>query len=87
MSLTNEQKVEFYGYTPVPRDQDVLFAGHPTATGTKPKQEPFTVDDFSLPSSELVEEVNAFAKVSVTALSIRDLTQNDIRIPFTHEYS
>ena len=78
MPFTNEQKIEFYGYTPVPRDQDVLFAGHPTATGANPKQETFTVDDFLLPSSELVKEVDTFAKVSSTALFIRDLTQNDI---------
>ena len=58
--------VTFYGFTPVPRDPDVLFHGHPTANGDHPKQDLFKVGDFPLPdSSPLAREVKAFVKVSL----------------------
>ncbi|RDB17633.1 Cyanamide hydratase [Hypsizygus marmoreus] len=50
-----DHNVTFYGFTPVPRDPDVLFDGHP-------KQDVFKVDDFPLPDSPLVREVKAFVK-------------------------
>jgi len=54
--------VRFYGFTPVPRDPDVLFRAHPTASGDHPKQDLFNVDDFPFPDSPLVQEVKDFAK-------------------------
>lgn len=57
-----DPNVSFYGFTPVPRDPEVLFAGHPTASGDNPKQDPFAVTDFPLPESPLVQQVKAFVK-------------------------
>ena len=54
---------KLYGFTPVPRDPDVLFKDHPTALGPSPKQDPFTADDFPLPDTALVKEVGAFVQV------------------------
>ncbi len=54
---------KLYGFAPVPRDPEVLFKDHPTATGPNPKQDPFTVDDFPLPDTPIVREVRAFAQV------------------------
>jgi cyanamide hydratase len=60
-----EKDVMFYGFSPVPRDPDVLFAGHPTASpdNPNPKQDLLTADDFPLPDSELVRGVKEFVKV------------------------
>ncbi|TFK49760.1 cyanamide hydratase [Heliocybe sulcata] len=54
--------VTFYGFTPVPRDPEVLFKDHPTATGPSPKQDPFTIKDIPLPDSPLVREVKSFVQ-------------------------
>lgn len=55
--------VTFYGFTPVPRDPDVLFEGHPTASGKNPKQDLFKAADFPFPDSPVSREVKAFVKV------------------------
>ena len=57
--------VTFYGFTAVPRDPYVLFKDHPTASGPNPKQDLFTATDFSLPDSELVIQVQKFAKAEL----------------------
>ncbi|KAI0260956.1 hypothetical protein BC834DRAFT_1028402 [Gloeopeniophorella convolvens] len=57
--------VKFYGFTAVPRDPDVLFKDHPTASGPTPKQDHFTVADFPLPDSGLVRQVQAFVKAEL----------------------
>lgn len=57
--------VSFYGFTPVPRDPDVLFKDHPTATGDHPKQDPFTIKDFPFPDSPVVREVKAFVQTEL----------------------
>jgi len=57
-----DPNVTFYGFTPVPRDPDELFADHPTASGANPKQDLFVAGDFPLPDSPLVREVKAFVK-------------------------
>lgn len=57
-----------YGYTPVPRDPDVLFANHPTALGPNPKQDSFLVQDIPLPDTALVKEVTEFVKVRIACL-------------------
>lgn len=54
---------QLYGFAPVPRDPEVLFKDHPTATGPNPKQDLFTVEDFPLPDTPVVREVRAFALV------------------------
>lgn len=65
-----EKDVVFYGFTPVPRDPDVLFKDHPTASGENPKQDLFESKDILLPDSPLVQKVKAFVKVcSLTLLS------------------
>ncbi|KAI0331381.1 cyanamide hydratase [Cubamyces sp. BRFM 1775] len=51
-----------YGFAPVPRDPEVLFKDHPTASGPNPKQDLFMADDFPLPDTPLVREVRAFAQ-------------------------
>ena len=66
---TEDRNVTFYGFTAVPRDPEVLFKDHPTATGPSPKQDLFTVDDFPLPNSPLVREVREFVKVRVQGYS------------------
>ena len=58
-----DHNAEFFGFTAVPRDPEVLFKDHPTALGDHPKQDLFRVDDFPLPDSKVVREVNAFVKV------------------------
>jgi len=57
-----DHNVEFFGYTAVPRDPEVLFKNHSTALGDHPKQELFVVNDFPLPDSKVVREVKAFVK-------------------------
>ncbi|KAJ7735906.1 hypothetical protein B0H16DRAFT_1419705 [Mycena metata] len=57
-----DPNVAFYGWEAVPRDPDVLFKGHPTASGDHPKQDLFTVEDFPLPESPLVNQVRDFVK-------------------------
>ncbi|KAH9049263.1 hypothetical protein EDB83DRAFT_2543207 [Lactarius deliciosus] len=57
--------VAFYGFTAVPRDPDVLFKDHPTASGPNPKQDRFTAADFPLPDSELVRHVRQFVKAEL----------------------
>ncbi|KAF9074389.1 hypothetical protein BDP27DRAFT_187794 [Rhodocollybia butyracea] len=57
-----DPNVTFYGFTPVVRDPDILFANHPTANGDHPKQDLFVADDFPLPTSPLVDSVKAFVK-------------------------
>ncbi|KZV65262.1 cyanamide hydratase [Peniophora sp. CONT] len=54
--------IAFYGFTPVPRDPDVLFKDHPTASGPSPKQDHFTVAEFSPPDSAVVRAVDGFVK-------------------------
>ncbi|KAF8064299.1 hypothetical protein FPV67DRAFT_1672020 [Lyophyllum atratum] len=55
-----DHNVTFYGFTPVPRDPDVLFDGHPTASGDHPKQDDVRVTDFPLPNSAVIRAVKAF---------------------------
>lgn len=69
MSTTTDPVI-FYGFTAVPRDPEILFANHPTASGPNPKQDLFTVDDFPLPDSKVVREVKAFVKVSHSLIAI-----------------
>jgi cyanamide hydratase len=57
--------VTFYGFTPVPRDPDVLFRDHPTASGPNPKQDLFTAADFPPPSSPVADVVRAFAEAEL----------------------
>ncbi|KAF8644021.1 hypothetical protein AX16_008737 [Volvariella volvacea WC 439] len=57
-----DPSIEFYGFTPVPRDPEVLFKDHPTASGANPKQDLFEVTDFPLPDSPLVREVREFVR-------------------------
>ncbi|KAL0574037.1 hypothetical protein V5O48_007921 [Marasmius crinis-equi] len=66
-SATDTSPITFYGFTPVPRDPDVLFKDHPTADpkNPNPKQDLFTVDDFiPLPGEkkELVKSVREFVR-------------------------
>ncbi len=57
------QEWELFGFSPVPRDPEVLFKDHPTASGPNPKQDLFVADDLPLPDTPLVREVRAFAQV------------------------
>ncbi|KAH0579990.1 hypothetical protein H2248_002809 [Termitomyces sp. 'cryptogamus'] len=57
-----DPNVAFYGFTPVPRDPDVLFDSHPTANSDHPKQDDYTVTDFPLPDSKIVREVRDFVQ-------------------------
>ena len=59
----SDSNVIRYGYTPVPRDPDVLFADHPTASGPNPKQDAILAQDISFPDSQLVRDVKHFVKV------------------------
>lgn len=57
----------FYGFTAVPRDPEVLFKDHPTASGANPKQDLFEAIDFPLPNSPLARETRAFVQVTIFA--------------------
>jgi len=57
-----DNNTTFYGFTPVPRDPEVLFKDHPTASGDHPEQDPFEVKDFPLLDSKVVQEVRDFVK-------------------------
>ncbi|KAL1700296.1 hypothetical protein EV121DRAFT_273179 [Schizophyllum commune] len=59
---TPSDPITFYGFTAVPRDPEVLFKDHPTASGANPKQELFTAADFPAPESPVVDAVEAFVK-------------------------
>ena len=59
----SKDDVAFYGFTPVPRDPDVLFKDHPTASGPTPKQDFVTIADFPFPDSAVVRSVKDFVKV------------------------
>ncbi|KAJ7699325.1 cyanamide hydratase [Mycena rosella] len=61
----DDPNVAYYGFTAVPRDPDVLFKDHPTASGNHPKQDPFTVKDFPVPDSPLAHQVRDFAKTEL----------------------
>ncbi|KAF9816646.1 hypothetical protein IEO21_03951 [Rhodonia placenta] len=58
----SSDSVAFYGFTPVPRDPEVLFRDHPTASGPNPKQDLFSASDFVLPDSPVAREVKAFVQ-------------------------
>ncbi|PAV15745.1 cyanamide hydratase [Pyrrhoderma noxium] len=60
--MNEQQKIEFYGFTPVVRDQEILFKDHPTASGLNPRQDPFKLEDFPFPDSQLVQKVKEFVK-------------------------
>ncbi|KAI0076981.1 cyanamide hydratase [Panus rudis PR-1116 ss-1] len=59
---THKHNVRFYGFMPVPRDPEVLFKDHPTASGPNPKQIPFSVESLPLPDSPVVQAVKEFVK-------------------------
>lgn len=61
--MTGKDNIVKYGYTPVPRDPDVLLMDHPTASGNNPKQDPFKFSDIPFPDSLLVQNVKEFVKV------------------------
>lgn len=54
--------VEKYGFSPVPRDPDVLLKDHPTASGPNPKQDAFKLSDIPFPDSDLVRKSKAFVE-------------------------
>ena len=62
--IAESDLVAFYGFTPVPRDPDVLFKSHPTASGPSPKQDRFGITDFTPPDSPVVRAVDEFVKVN-----------------------
>ncbi|KAG5340046.1 hypothetical protein C0989_002982 [Termitomyces sp. Mn162] len=68
-----DPNVAFYGFTPVPRDPDVLFDSHPTANGDHPKQDDYTVTDFPLPDSKIVREVRDFVQTYYLACLLHDI--------------
>ncbi|KAI8820424.1 uncharacterized protein EV422DRAFT_496796 [Fimicolochytrium jonesii] len=54
--------IERYGFTAVPRDPDVLFKDHPTASGPHPRQDPFELADFPIPETPLAKAVHEFVQ-------------------------
>lgn len=61
---SSDANVVKYGYTPVPRDPDVLFREHPTATGLVPQKADYSLDsaELAFPDTELVRRSKAFVK-------------------------
>jgi hypothetical protein len=51
-----------YGYTPVPRDPEVLLSGHPTAGGSSPQQADYALTELAFPDTELVRRSKAFVQ-------------------------
>lgn len=66
-----DPNVERYGFTPVPRDPDVLFKDHPTASGPNPKQDHFKLEDFPIPDTPLAKSVHEFVKVCYIVYFLR----------------
>jgi cyanamide hydratase len=60
--MATDHNTTFYGFTAVPRDPDVLFKDHPTASGINPKQDSFELKDLPFPDSPLVRQVKAFVQ-------------------------
>lgn len=58
--LAMTDHIEKYGFTPVPRDPEVLFLDHPTASGPNPKQASYKLSEITFPDSELVQTCKAF---------------------------
>ncbi|KIP01260.1 hypothetical protein PHLGIDRAFT_113164 [Phlebiopsis gigantea 11061_1 CR5-6] len=56
------ENIAKYGYTPVPRDPEVLLAGHPTAGGASPQQAEHKLSEIAFPDSELVRRSKAFVQ-------------------------
>ena len=56
------ENIAKYGYTPVPRDPDVLLAAHPTAGGAAPQQADYTLAELPFPDSELVRRSKTFVE-------------------------
>lgn len=63
MDSMTDYNTTFYGFTAVPRDPEVLFKDHPTASGVNPKQDKILVKDFPLPNSPVVRVVKTFVAV------------------------
>ncbi|KAF8516287.1 hypothetical protein JB92DRAFT_2911308 [Gautieria morchelliformis] len=53
---------ERYGFTAVPRDPDVLFLHHPTASGLNPTQASYKLNELPFPDSDLVRKSKAFVE-------------------------
>ncbi|PSS35563.1 hypothetical protein EW026_g6338 [Hermanssonia centrifuga] len=60
--MSSDKNIVKYGYTPVPRDPDVLFKDHPTASGLNPKQADFDLSELPFPESDLVSRSKAFVQ-------------------------
>lgn len=54
--------IEKYGYTPVPRDPEVLFEGHPTASPPNVQQAAWKLDELPFPDTPLVQDSKYFVK-------------------------
>lgn len=61
MSPTDDN-VTKYGFTAVPRDPDVLFKDHPTASGPNPRQASFKLEQLPFPETDLVRKSKEFVK-------------------------
>ncbi len=61
-TMSSDKNIVKYGYTPVPRDPDVLFKDHPTASGLNPKQADFDLSELPFPESDLVSRSKAFVQ-------------------------
>ena len=51
-----------YGYTPVPRNPEVLLANHPTTGGPNPQRADYKLSEVPFPDSELVRRSKAFVE-------------------------
>lgn len=60
--MSTDNNIEKYGYTPVPRDPDVLLKDHSTASGPNPKQADYDLSELPFPDSELVRRSKAFVE-------------------------
>ncbi|KAF8589204.1 cyanamide hydratase [Ramaria rubella] len=59
--------IDKYGFTPVPRDPEILLRGHPTASGFNPKQASYKLSDLLFPDSALVRKSKEFVKKELNA--------------------
>ena len=51
-----------YGYTPVPRNPEVLLANHPTTGGPNPQRADYKLSEAPFPDSELIQRSKAFVE-------------------------
>lgn len=60
------ENIAKYGFAPVPRDPDVLLAGHPSAGGPAPQAAAYALADLPFPDGALVRRAKVFVQAELS---------------------